>query len=249
MLTLLLLALAPLEDTKPTTWKVNGVERQAIILEPIKKTDERIPVIFNFHGHGGNMKNMARKDFQKHWPEALIICPQGLNTPGKNDPEGKRAGWQKTTGDQSDRDLHFVDTMLKTLKEKYHIDEKRIFVTGHSNGGGFTYLLWAARPQVFAAYAPSAGGMRNRKDLPPAPVLHIAGKNDTNVLFENQQKTMEAVRKNNQCEEKGKPWEKCTLYCSPTGADVATYIHAGTHKYPEEANAIIVKFFKEHAKK
>lgn len=238
------------QDTKPTFWTVNGVQRQAIILEPLKKSDERIPVIFNFHGHGGNMRRMAQKDFQKYWPEALIVCPQGLNTPGKTDPEGKKPGWQKFEGDQSDRDLHFVDAMLKTLREKYSIDEKRLYVTGHSNGGGFTYLLWATRPQVFAAYAPSAAGMRKRDNLTPAPIMHIAGTADTVVPFENQQRTMEAIRKNNHCDNAGiRLGPRSTRYPSKTGADVVTYIHPGTHKYPEEVNPLIVRFFKEHPKK
>ena len=37
------------------------------------------------------------------------------------------------------------------------MDETRIYATGFSNGAGFTYLLWAARPTVFAAFAPVAG--------------------------------------------------------------------------------------------
>ena len=52
--------------------------------------------------------------------------------------------------------------MLARLKTDYKVDDKRIYSTGHSNGGGFTYLLWAARGDVFAAFAPSAGG-RARK--------------------------------------------------------------------------------------
>ena len=34
---------------------------------------------------------------------------------------------------------------------KFKIDEKRVYATGHSNGGGFTYLLWTCRPDAFAA--------------------------------------------------------------------------------------------------
>lgn len=247
---LALFLVSHVSDSKPTTWTVKGVERQAIILEPLKNSETRIPVIFNFHGHGGNMRNMARKDFQKYWPEAIIVCPQGLNTPGKTDPEGKKPGWQKYEGDQSDRDLHFVDAMLRTLREKYTIDENRLYVTGHSNGGGFTYLLWATRPQVFAAYAPSAAGMRKRDGLAPAPIMHIAGTADTVVPFKNQQQTMEAIRKNNQCNEVGaRLGPRSTLYSSSSGADVITYIHPGTHKYPDEVNSLIIKFFKEHPKK
>ena len=80
---------------------------------------------------------------------------QGLPTPGQlTDPEGKRNGWQKTVGDQKDRDLKFFDAVLTKLKADYKVDESRIYSMGHSNGGGFTYLLWAARGDQFAAFAP-----------------------------------------------------------------------------------------------
>ena len=90
----------------------------------------------------------AAANFAYHelWPEAIAVYMQGLNTPGAlTDPEGKKPGWQKTVGDQNDRDLKFFDAVLATLKKDYKVDEKRIYATGHSNGGGFTYLLWAAR--------------------------------------------------------------------------------------------------------
>jgi polyhydroxybutyrate depolymerase len=31
------------------------------------------------------------------------------------------------------------------MKQDYRVDEQRIYATGHSKGGAFTYLLWAAR--------------------------------------------------------------------------------------------------------
>jgi polyhydroxybutyrate depolymerase len=65
-----------------------------------------------------------------------------------------------------------------------------------------------------------------------------------------QQRTMAAVRKNNQCEEQGKDWApKCKLYPSKVNAPFISYIHGGDHNYPNEANALIVKFFKEHERK
>ena len=57
---------------------------------------------------------------------------------------------------------------------------------------------------------------------------------------------MNALRNLNGCGA-GKPWAKdCTLYESKLGTPVVTFIHPGTHKFPEVAPALIVKFFKEH---
>lgn len=242
------------QEGKTGDWIVDGVKRQAIIKPPARKSTGPVPVIFGFHGHCGNMQNYARKDFQKYWPEAIIVSPQGLPTPGIiSDPQGLRAGWQNTIGGQIDRDLNFVDAILKTLHEEYQIDDNRIYVTGHSNGGGFTYLLLAARPKVFAAYAPSAAGspaLRTTSDLKPAPVFHLAGEKDNVVSFEMQKRTMAAIRKLNQCSDDGKDWApKCKLYSSKINAPFVSYIHGGDHTYPNEANELIVKFFKENARK
>lgn len=232
-------------------WTIDGVKREADVFAPSKTTSELPPLVFGFHGHGGNMRNAARS-FRMHelWPEAVVVYMQGLNTPGRlTDPEGKKPGWQSAVGDQGDRDLKFFDVVLASMKEKHKIDERRIYSTGHSNGGGFTYLLWAARGDVFAAVAPSAAAAgRSTKDLKPKPVMHIAGENDELVKFAWQQLAMTHLRRLNECGE-GIPWhdqKHCTVYSSKSGHPVVTMIHPGTHKYPEEAPPLIVKFFKEH---
>lgn len=248
-------AAPPQADTARTMdWTIDGEQRRALVIPPRRKSAAAVPVVLAFHGHGGTMQTMARKGFQKHWPEALVVCPQGLPTATLRDPDGKRAGWQPRLGDNKDRDLKFVDAILKTLRDKYKIDDHRIYATGHSNGGGFTYLLWAARGDVLAAIAPSAAGSRFNRDGKPLPVLHVAGEKDDVVPFENQKRTMDAVRKLNGCDTEGKPWGKAgnlvgTVYPSKGGTPFVAVIHPGTHQYPDEAPELIVKFFKEHARR
>jgi polyhydroxybutyrate depolymerase len=79
--------------------------------------------------------------------------------------------------------------------------------------------------------------------------MHIAGENDQLVRFAVQQLAMQAVRRINGCQESGEAWAAgCTLYPSPAGTPFVTFIHPGGHKYPAEAPALIVKFFKEHVR-
>lgn len=232
------------------TITVEGVERETLVYLPTAAKDTNTPVIFAFHGHGGNSRNAARIfAMNQHWPEAISVYMQGLNTPGRlTDPEGKKPGWQARAGDQSDRDLKFFDAVLVRLKKEYKVDEKRIFATGHSNGGAFTYLLWAQRGEGFAAFAPSAAAaaVRLADKLKPRPVMHLAGEKDPLVKYEWQKLTMDAVRKINGCDPTGKSWDhQCTLYASKSGAPLVTYIHPGGHEFNRAAAPLIVKFFKE----
>ena len=236
------------------TWTIDGVTREALIYTPAKAKTEATPVVFAFHGHGGSAQQASR-NFGYHtvWPEAVVVYMQGLDTPGQlTDPAGDKAGWQAKTNDEGNRDLKFFDAVLATLRQELRVDDKRLYATGHSIGGGFTYLLWAARGDKFAAFAPSAA-VASRGSVPllkPKPVLHVAGEKDPLVKFAWQQQMMAAVRRIDQCTE-GQPWTEgikgCTLYPSKVGAPVVTYIHPGTHTFPSEAPALIVKFFKEHA--
>lgn len=235
-------------------WPVGDQKREALVFAPEKAKTEKMPLVFVFHGHGGTMQNASRSfHLQTLWPEAIVVYPQGLNTPGLlTDKEGKRAGWQPAKGAQNDRDLQFFDTMLESLKKEFQVDENRIYSTGHSNGGGFTYLLWAERGDVFAAVAPSAAaGFRQRLQLKPKPVLHIAGEKDELVKFEWQKIMIERLKQLNGVSGEGKPWpggKLSQIFKSDNGPPVVVQIHPGGHQFNREASEAIVAFFKENAR-
>ncbi|MDB5391787.1 MAG: esterase [Planctomycetaceae bacterium] len=254
-LVLLLSGLALAADPpapKPWDWMIDGDRREALVVLPETPSDTPAPLVFAFHGHGGNMEGFGhRVALRKHWPEAIAVYMQGLPTPSRLDPQGKKPGWQTQTSDATNRDLKFLDTVLATLRKKHAIDEDRIYATGFSNGGGFTYLLWSARPKLFAAYAPCAAILREPENskLEPAPILHIAGERDQVALFEMQLKTMAKVREINGCQEIPVEWGLGgKLYPSKTkaGAPFASLIHPGGHIVPNHSIEMIVKFFKEH---
>ncbi len=230
--------------------QVDGVARTGILYAPASAAEKPAPLVFVFHGHGGRAERMARTfAMREHWPEAISVYLQGLNTPGRlTDPEGKKPGWQHDIGAQGDRDLKFFDAALAHMKGKFKVDEKRIYCTGHSNGGGFTYLLWAARGDVFAAVAPSAAASAGRyaKLLKPKPAMHLAGEQDALVKYEWQKATMEAVRALNGCDAEGQPWAPlATLYPSKGGTPFVAFIHPGGHEVAPGAPALIARFFKE----
>lgn len=232
-------------------WTVDGVKREALVATPSSAATTPSPVVFAFHGHGGNMQQAARS-FRYHtlWPEAIVVYMQGLKTPGRlTDPEGRKPGWQHGSGAEGDRDLKFFDAVLADLRKNNKVDDLRIYSTGHSNGGGFTYLLWGTRGDTFAAMAPSgSAAIRQAGSLPPKPVLHVAGDNDPLVKYAWQQQTIAALKKVNGCTTETKWEEVCTQFESPTGFPVVTFITSSGHTFPRDAPALIVKFFKAHPK-
>jgi polyhydroxybutyrate depolymerase len=251
MTTILLLNLwAPASEPIPVEWKVGSEARAGVVVAPKSAKETPTPVVFAFHGHGGNCDNAQRKmAIYKYWPECLAIYPQGLPTKGKFDPQGKRPGWQKAAGEEHDRDLKLFDAMLAWAKANYKVDETRIYATGHSNGAGFVYLLCLKRPGAFAAASPSAGGGRVR-EMQPLPILHLAAENDERVEYKNQRRLLDALKLRNGCAETAVDWAPgCKLFPSTIGAPVVEFIHRNGHKYPDEAPALAARFFKEHRKR
>jgi polyhydroxybutyrate depolymerase len=230
---------------------VDGAQREALIFLPSKTygAAERLPVLFAFHWHGGTMQEAAEgMQFQKLWPEAIVIYMQGLRTRIYVDPLGLESGWQQEPGQFGDRDLKFFDVVLSAVQMKFPVDDNRIYATGFSNGGIFTYLLWGTRGKTFAAIAPVGAQKFPAVHLTvPKPILHIAGQQDNVVPFKEQLQSIEIARELNGSNQTGDSCgEYCTTYASSRGAPVVSYVHPAGHVYPTGASEMIVRFFKEY---
>ncbi len=244
-------AISRAAEPRKVELSVEGLARTALVFAP-PKSSQPAPLVFGWHGHGGSALNAARS-FRIHelWPEAVVIYADGVPTTGRTDPEGTKRGWQQKSDDLDGRDLKFFDALLAFAQKEYSIDTKRVYSTGHSNGSAFTYVLWGARPDVFAAIGSSAGGFLPLYAGKPIPALHIAGEKDEIVPFRAQSFCMATMRRINGCSTDAKPWgdtKGALLYPSEKGTPFVSYIHGGAHVYPPEASEIIVRFFKEHKK-
>jgi polyhydroxybutyrate depolymerase len=227
------------------TWRLDGETRRAIVYPPSKESPTgRVPLVFSFHGRGDDVENFQHVGLHGAWPEAIVVYFQGLTG------RGGVTGWQVETGQDDDRDLALVDAALASFRKEFKVDEARIYSTGFSNGAAFTYLLWAARPAVFAAFAPVAGRLRPPVQLKqPKPLFHVAGTGDPQVLFSDQQVAIEAAKRVNGVTGSGTSCGNgCTLYSSGA-APVMTWIHRGGHDYPQSTSERIAKFFREHPRR
>jgi polyhydroxybutyrate depolymerase len=238
--------LAPAAGASPgvMTWNVAGVERSGIVHAPSSAANSKTPVVFAFHGFGDTNENFQGVGLEAAWPQAIVVYPQGLpRTRGGS----ALPGWQTEKRADGDRDLQFVDTALASLREKFKVDDARIYATGFSNGAVFTYLVWAERPNVFAAFAAVAGRL-GTSVLPtvPKPFLQVGGKNDGNIRFALQEQAMETARGVDGVSKGESCGRNCTLYPSPSGTPVMTVIHEGGHEWPDGTSQQIAKFFQNH---
>lgn len=225
-------------------WDVEGVRRTAVVYAPTKKVAHP-PLLIGLHGHGGNGTQFARSSGAVGaWPEAVMVFPNGLPTPGMTDPEGKKPGWQQNAGDQGDRDLKWMDQVLGWAEKTYGVDPQRRFVMGHSNGGRFTYLLWAERGDKFAGYGPSGTpGRLLVPQLRPAPAFFIAGEKDPLISYDAQKRTIDAIaRKVGAGTWTGSGLVKTAR--SQDGIELGTYLHPGGHEYPKEGAQATLAFLR-----
>ena len=233
------------------SFNVNGVTRTAVLVVPANLS-RPAPLVFAFHGHGGNGAYFDRRvGIDGLWPDAIVIYPDGLpGHPGLTDPEGAQPGWQVRPGDEGGRDVDFYDTMLATLRAKLPVDGDRIFVMGHSNGSGFTALLQLLRGNDIAATATLSGqpGAILVNNSPARSTFMMMGETDPLVPYETQRQSI--------------PLEEAKLGIDPATAttngylrsehgpgnkELETYIHPGGHDIPAEVPRLIVDFFKRHA--
>jgi len=229
---------------KHMSWQVDGQTREATVYAPTATTGGKLPLVMAFHGFGDDAEHFQLVNLHQAWPDAVVVYFQGLPT------RADLAGWQVERGQYDDRDLKLVDAALVDLRKQFNIDDERIYATGFSNGAMLTYLLWAERPQVFAAYAPVAG--RLRPSVQPTerrPLLHIGGTRDTQVAFADQKAAFETAIRVNGVAGQGQPCgEGCTLYGSGTGAPVMVSLHGGGHAYPNGTSETIVRFLRQYTR-
>jgi polyhydroxybutyrate depolymerase len=226
------------------TWKIDGETRGAYVYAPTAKSArDQAPLVLAFHGHGDDVENYQSTDLHRSWPEAIVVYLQGAPS-----PRDGYTGWQVEKGQDGDRDLRLVDAALASLHSKFSVDDARIYATGFSNGANFTFLLWAERPTVFAAFATVAGRLRpSVEPKDPRPLLHIGGMNDQQIPFTDQLAAIETAKRVNGVTGKGESCGAgCSLFGASSGTPVMTWLHSGGHVFPASASARIATFFRDH---
>lgn len=225
------------------TWKVGADLRDGVVYAPLAPpADRKLPVVLAFHGRGSNTTQFQYTFFDRAFGDGVVVYLQGL-------PDGESIpGWQVERGQQNDRDLKLVDTVLAWVREKYPVDDDRVYAMGFSNGAAFTYLLWAERPDIFAAYAIVSGRARTIRPKQPRPVFHINGEQDE--AFPEQEATVEmSVAVNGVAGAGSRCGPGCTIRGEGTPAPVMSLVHSEGHVFPQAISPLIAAFFRDHPRR
>lgn len=101
-------------------------------------------------------------------------------------------------------DLQFMEVIINTMYERYKIDRNRVYLTGFSMGGMFTYYAATKMADKIAAFAPVSGypmGGPNATASRPVPILHTHGTGDDVCVYSNVQSHINAWVAFNGCDQ------------------------------------------------
>ncbi len=162
--------------------------RTYYVFSPKNAGKKLLPLLFVFHGGGGNplstdrrlgFTELARKE------KFIVVYPAGI---GRNWNDGRVTNVTRAHRENVD-DVGFVRAMIEEISKDYPVDQKRIYSTGSSNGGIFSHYIGAKISDKFAAIAPVIGGIADpfHKSFDPeeaVSVLIIQGTEDRLVPYE-----------------------------------------------------------------
>lgn len=119
-------------------------------------TKKEYAAVFLLHGHSANYASWSKlADLQKLSDkyQFIIICPDGLKKSWYINSPGNK-GWQYET--------FFMSELIPQMKEAYHIDQGKMFITGASMGGHGAMWLFLRHPDVFLSAGSTSGVLNLR---------------------------------------------------------------------------------------
>jgi polyhydroxybutyrate depolymerase len=146
------------------------------------------PAILFLHGYGssgaGALRNRDLVDAVLRRGYA-VIAPDGLPRPGRS-----RNGWSFHPQGLKQRDeVVFLQAVRDDAAQRYGLNPDNMLLSGFSIGGSMTSYVACEAPDIFAAYAPVAGGFWRPHPATcagPVKLLHTHGWIDTTVPLEGR---------------------------------------------------------------
>jgi poly(3-hydroxybutyrate) depolymerase len=195
-------------------FKEAGKEMEYALFVPSGYAKEKkAPLLVALHGMGGNPRQIMRSRGLTDLAERhgyIVVAPMGYNSRGwygLKVPRGLgKGGFGKGKGEavpENFSELSEKDVMnvLKLVRKDFNIDEKRIYLMGHSMGGGGTWHLGAKYPDIWAGLAPIAPAAFGRPTgldkIKHIPVIVVQGDADNLVRATGTRRWVEKMKELN----------------------------------------------------
>lgn len=243
LLAALLLGLAPLLHAAEEfiEFEIAGQTRRVLVVVPEAAGAQPRTLMVVFHGRGDYDRAFANAvRLHKDWPDAIVAYPRGEKREGSS-----MRGWQYRTGDQGDRDLALTDRLLEEMATRYGTRPENTHVAGFSNGGHFTLLLLAERPEAFATFTVIGSVMPDfASDSPPKPVLYLFGRGEGQRYEQDWAGTVAALARHNRTDGPLSKFMSCCQLQSPAtgGAPVVFGLYNAGHIWPSQGNEWLMEF-------
>lgn len=167
-----------------------GVQRSYLVrVPPSYDGVTAIAAVVVFHGGGGNADNAVRMTSFEGAADThgfLAVFPNGSGVLGDRLLTWNSGNCCGIARDRGVDDVGFTRALVADLQEAFSVDDRRIYVTGMSNGGMMSYLLACRAADLIAAAAPVAGALNVENCAPSEPISLAAfhGTDDRHVLYE-----------------------------------------------------------------
>ena len=131
------------QTTQTISFNVAGVSRSFVAHVPSGISNP--PLVFFVHGYGGSgssFENDTKADKVADHEKFIAVYPSAIS-----------GSWAMN----DTTDYPFLLAIIDTVDARYHIDRKRIYCSGFSQGGFISFGLGYKYPGIFAAIAPVSG--------------------------------------------------------------------------------------------
>ncbi|RYY30132.1 MAG: phospholipase [Chitinophagaceae bacterium] len=170
---------------------VDGLERTYLLnLPPTYYESGGFSLVIAMHGGGGDAEQFEKSSGltdKGNRSGFIIVYPNGIKSTGLLKAQTWNGGsCCDYAVEKNIDDVKFISQLIDHLAGKYKINQKKVYATGHSNGGIMAYRLACELSTKIAAIAPNGCTMTVTspcKASRPVPVLHMHSVNDRNVPY------------------------------------------------------------------
>jgi poly(3-hydroxybutyrate) depolymerase len=187
--TILILILSVL-GLKAATLTVGNQTRSYIVYRPANMPS-KTPLLISCHGMNQDahyQKDMLKIESVADTAKFLTVFPEGID---------------KSWDISGNRDINFILALIDEMVRRFDIDRERVYLSGFSMGGMFTYHAMNKIADKIAAFAPISGysmwGTTANANVRPIPIIHTHGTSDDVVGFSGVQGALNAWIKHNGC--------------------------------------------------